>query len=308
MISFGILDTLKPGRKHPRNSMTYIQSVHRWLILWNGVMKESWKKFAGMDGSLIIIWKVVRLGIQSFLCALISILVKLITPLILSCHSTTLNIQGLMRDMFTTKITTPEHWYMLMQPTRYKVSELDYDLVVGPDTVVEPSYDPHCIRDVKYGCRPVEIISAEKLIAHNTGRGESRKLAKLLQNSAGFEDWLIEEEAWGCIWEELIIKKKGLKTFVDREGIGERDYNFSTEMLTKMIEELTRLIDKYGPNGDYKYIATAQYLVQLLSEHRALIQVELSEVTSGVRKLTKRDFLGKTLRNDPSSPFYEKKM
>ena len=50
-----------------------------------------------------------------------------------------------MRDIFTHKITTPEHWYMLMMPTVYTRAELDYDLVVGADTIVTPSYDPHCV-------------------------------------------------------------------------------------------------------------------------------------------------------------------
>ena len=216
-----------------------------------------------------------------------------------------------MRDIFTHKITTPKHWYMLMQPTVYSRSEVEYDLIVGPDTVVTPSYDPHCVNDVKYGCKPVEVISAEKLIDHSSGeaisrgKAESRKLAKVIQNSAGYEDWLIEEEAWECIWEELIIRKRGLKTFVDREGITERDYNFSEEMLSGMIHEHDRLIDKYGPDSEYKDTYTAQSLILLISEHRGLIQVELEEVQSGKRKLTKTDFLGPTIRNDPSSPFFE---
>jgi hypothetical protein len=49
-----------------------------------------------------------------------------------------------MHDMFNHKITTPEHWNMLMMPTVYTRTELEYDLVVGADTVVTPSYDPHC--------------------------------------------------------------------------------------------------------------------------------------------------------------------
>lgn len=43
-----------------------------------------------------------------------------------------------MRDMFTHKITTPEHWDMLMMPTVYHLWELEYDRVVGNDTVVTP--------------------------------------------------------------------------------------------------------------------------------------------------------------------------
>ena len=204
--------------------------------------------------------------------------------------------------MFTTKITTPEHWYLLMRPESNHKAEMTYDLIVGPDTVVTPSYDPHCIHHMGTSCKPVAVISAEKLVDHKTGRAESRKLAEILQSNPGYEDWLIEEEAWECIWEELILKKKGLKTFIDREGVEERDYNFSAEMLTKMIEELTRLITKYGANGGYKNLSTAQYLVQLLKEHRALIQIELSEVLSGARKLKNTDFLGPAARKDLPDP------
>ena len=58
---------------------------------------------------------------------------------------------------------------------------------------------------------------------------------------------LIAEETWGCIWEELIVNKKGLKTFLDREGVEERDYSFSPEMLEAMLIELDRLLGtKYG--------------------------------------------------------------
>ena len=68
-----------------------------------------------------------------------------------------------MRDIFTHQLTTPEHWYMLMMPTVYSRAELEYDLVVG-DTVVTPSYDPHCTNgDISGGCEPVAVISAEKL-------------------------------------------------------------------------------------------------------------------------------------------------
>ena len=43
-----------------------------------------------------------------------------------------------MRDMFNHKTTTPEHWNRLMMPTVYTKTEMDYDLIVGNDTVVTP--------------------------------------------------------------------------------------------------------------------------------------------------------------------------
>ena len=58
-----------------------------------------------------------------------------------------------------------------------------------------------------------------------------------------------------------------------------------------MLTELNRLITKYhGPDWNNK--PTANRVVELLTEHRALVQTELNEVNTGVRKLTDRDFLG----------------
>ena len=202
---------------------------------------------------------------------------------------------GLMRDMFTHKITTPEHWYMLMQPTRYTTEQMTYDLIVGNDTNVSPSHDPHCVNDVTAGCVPVEIISAERLVEMDTGPTEGRKIANTLVNQTGIKDWIIEEDAWECIWTELIVNKKGLKTFIDREGVEERDYNFSEEMLTEMIHELNRLIIKYS-STKWSSMKIAQFLVELLNEHLTLIKDELTEVLSGERKLQNDDFLGPETR------------
>ena len=77
----------------------------------------------------------------------------------------------------------------------------------------------------------------------------------------------------------------------DREGYVEDDYNFSAEMLGEMIVELDRLITKYSGTL-WSVKATANRLVELLMEHRSIIQMELNDVNSGARQLTDRDFLG----------------
>jgi len=201
---------------------------------------------------------------------------------------------GLMRDMFTTKITTPEHWNMLMMPTVYRKAEMEYDLIVGNATVT-PTYDPHCVTDVSGGCKPIEIISAERLVKPDTGPSENRKIAQVLANKTGFEETLIPEDAWECIWTELIINKKGLKTFVDRDSLTDRDYNFSEEMLDKMIAEVERLITKYsGPA--WNSLGTANTLVDILSEHLDPLRAEHAEVRSGMRRLRNNDFLGPKTR------------
>jgi hypothetical protein len=62
-------------------------------------------------------------------------------------------------------------------------------------------------------------------------------------------------------------------------------------MLQAMIIELTRLITKYD-SPEWNTKETANRIVSLITEHLALIQIELDEVNSGARTLTERDFLG----------------
>ena len=102
---------------------------------------------------------------------------------------------------------------------------------------------------------------------------------------------MIAQEAWDCIWEELIQNGKGARTVFDRPGYVEEDYNFSAEMLQEMIREQNRLVTKYS-GSEWDGNKNADRIVQLIVEHRAMVQMELNEVNSGVRKLTDRDFLG----------------
>jgi len=200
--------------------------------------------------------------------------------------------EGLLRDIFTHKLTNHEHWNMLMQPTVYSRSEQEaaFDLLVGNQDIGY-HFDPGCEYNVTGGCRPIKILSAELLVRNETGPAENRKIAKVLTNHEGMAEWVIEEEVWECIWTELIINRKGLKTFLDRDGLTEVDYNFSEEMLEAMLQELDRLIDKYR-GDDWSHLEISRHLVALLEMHKALIQQELDEVKSGERILREGDFLG----------------
>ena len=202
---------------------------------------------------------------------------------------------GLMRDIFSNRLTTSRHWNMLMESTPDDRENVSFDLIVGDDVIVTPSYDPHCVTDVSHGCRPKEIISADRLLVNETGPMETRKIASVLQGKQGIGDHLIEEDAWDCIWEELIINKKGSKTYLDREGLTERNYNFSEEMLEIMLQELDRLITKYNGH-EWISVRIAQTLVDILLEHRNELGQELLEVQSGERRLRPHDFLGPKTR------------
>ncbi|GFH53310.1 hypothetical protein CTEN210_09786 [Chaetoceros tenuissimus] len=92
--------------------------------------------------------------------------------------------------------------------------------------------------------------------------------------------WVISEDAWHCVWKELIVNRKGLKTFLERPHT-EEEYNFSAE----------RLIAKYG-SEEWNTKATANRVVELLTWHRGLIKTELDEVNAGTRVLTDNDILG----------------
>jgi len=170
---------------------------------------------------------------------------------------------GLMRDMFTHEMTTPEHWRKLILPNHYTKEELRFKYHNVETTPVTPSYDPMCAT-ITSGCYPVRIISGEKLVAPDTGPTEGRKIAELIYGKEGFDEWMIDEEAWECIWNTLIINKKGLKTFIDRGGLTEHSYDFTFEMTNEMWYQLERLITKYGVKSDQ----VAQDLVALLTEHQ----------------------------------------
>merc|ERR1719223_1600847 len=62
-----------------------------------------------------------------------------------------------------------------------------------------------------------------------------------------------------------------------------------------MIAELQRLITKYSAD-EWSWSHNSAYLVELLTEHKVLIEDELDEVRSGGRRLKETDFLGPELR------------
>ena len=70
-----------------------------------------------------------------------------------------------------------------MIPSGYKREDLDYDVIVGHDTIVTPSYEPHCINgDVTDGCEPADVISAKKLWDYDTqGPAETARIANVLE-------------------------------------------------------------------------------------------------------------------------------
>ncbi|KAL3757999.1 hypothetical protein ACHAWU_001391 [Discostella pseudostelligera] len=200
--------------------------------------------------------------------------------------------QGLMRNVANHQLSVPWKWRRsTFRPNKHqRKNPVKY-------------YDPHCTNgDVTSGCEPVAVLSADKLLDPTQGPLETARIANILLTDSRTGQYVIASEAWNCIWEEMIQNHKGLKVTADRPNYDLYDYNFSSEMLDAMIAELDRLISKYG-SPQYVVKPTANRIVELLVEHRAALQVELSEVNTGVRMLSERDFLGLETREKMEQDF-----
>ena len=197
-----------------------------------------------------------------------------------------------MRDVFSHQLTTKEHWDDIMTKPFYTRAELAITNYVPEGTDVTPTYDAHCVNmDISGGCEPVSVVSVDKLRGA-AGKAETTTIATALMNDERTGSHVIAPEAWDCIWRELVQKKKGPKTMADRPGYGMIDgYNYSAFMLGEMLSELNRLINKYG-GAQWNTKPTAIRLVEILEDHRTLIEFELHQVNTGQRKLRQKDFLG----------------
>eukprot|EP00957_Ditylum_brightwellii_P180344 13738729-Ditylum_brightwellii.AAC.1 len=159
-----------------------------------------------------------------------------------------------------------------MNPNHYTAGQLHYGLVVGDNTVVEPSYDPNCAL-ITSGCEAVKLISAERLLEPDRGPviGSESFFSRGVDVKKGMD--LVTHEARNCIWRELTIHKRQIITNFNRERLVEDDYSFAKGHLEKMVKELDRLIDKYSKRTK----PISQVLVDLLQEHRGLILEDLAE-------------------------------
>ena len=189
-----------------------------------------------------------------------------------------------------------------MKPIIHPLTPIDVsrqDLKPFYETKVKPGVDDGSITETYYsrcadgdvsdGCEPVAVISAENLRSMS-GSSETTKIANTLLADSRMGQYVIAEEAWDCVWEEIIARGKGLKTLYDRPGFVENDYDFSKDMIEEMISQLSRLITKYsGPDWNTK--ETANRIVELLTEHHLLIRAE-HDNTPDDRMLKDTNFLG----------------
>ena len=98
-----------------------------------------------------------------------------------------------MRDMFNHKLTVPGQWQMSILPNFFSKHEMRHGRFVDENELVPPSYDPLCAT-LSQGCYPVLIVDPDKLVDPQYGPAEARKIAKLVNGTEGFDEWMIEEE------------------------------------------------------------------------------------------------------------------
>jgi len=169
---------------------------------------------------------------------------------------------GLLRDVLTHKLTTGDHFEKMLQRSANGDDGSLFFIYVG-DERVSPEYDEHCVFDMPDKCQPKAIVSVERLLNPNTGPNETAKIAATIQGK-GVD--VIEDEAWTCIWEELLVRRKGPRTMLDRVGPPAEAFNFTTEEYVEMLIELNRLKDKYN-SVEWSLSHQAQDLVTILDSY-----------------------------------------
>jgi hypothetical protein len=200
---------------------------------------------------------------------------------------------GILRDYFDHKLTTKEHWAKLRQPETYTYGELQWDVnICTTDPLPGVTYDDLCDPAVTQDCKAKVVIGAEKLMDPATGQAENRKVAELLTQTTGISDELVDEQAWDCFYDLLIGNNVNGSAPENTEGYHDyrsREQTFthvlSTRHLTKMVEQLTRLINKYSAldpetGMDWANSATAQQLVDILTAHRTEVQADLDATST----------------------------
>ena len=154
---------------------------------------------------------------------------------------------GVLRDIFSNKLTTAEHFARLSQPIMYAEAELIAEQTSLGN--VAPVIDDHCVNDLDT-CRPVAIASFERMIDPETGPAEIGRFVSTIENKTGLE--VIEEEARACVWNELITNQRGgVHTYPDRDQRGpeEAAFGFTLEQMETIEAELLRVVEKYSGEG-----------------------------------------------------------
>jgi len=190
---------------------------------------------------------------------------------------------GLYRDLFTHDLTSSKKMDALMNPSIYTEAELIEFENDGNIDDIDATWDAHCNkgRDIT-DCRPVAMVSYEKLIDPSTGPVEIGKMAAVIQGKPGID--VVQEDAWQCVWNKVVaLKETGVRLEGDREGAdrpGMEEYIYSEEEVMIIIGELNRLRTKYSSPTWQAAALMSGILVEYLDEYIAEQYVYLAGLST----------------------------
>lgn len=148
------------------------------------------------------------------------------------------------------------------------------------------THDPNCSK-VTGGCKPKTVVSADRLRDYDQGPSETAVIGNTLASTPKMSTYVIDQSTWSCIWDKIIDKHEGPQSFGSNVVSGP---NFSARMLDSMIEEVTRVKDKYS-QGSWATDDNAKRVVEICNEQLADLVIELGEVNSGARTIRATDIL-----------------
>jgi len=187
---------------------------------------------------------------------------------------------GLFRDIFTHEITTTQKMDALMNPSIYTEAEL---IAFETDEDIDATWDHHCDggKDM-VDCRPVAMVSYEKIIDPSTGPLEIAKMAAVIQGKKGID--VVQKDAWKCVWNKVVaLKETGVRLEGDREGPDRpemEEYVFTEEEVLIIIGELNRLRTKYSAPTWQAAALMSSILVEYLDEYIADQYAYLAELST----------------------------
>lgn len=149
-----------------------------------------------------------------------------------------------------------------------------YEPILEEKLMTVPEVFPKCTDGSMISCKPVAIISYEKLASSSAGPAEMAKLANTMLGKTGIN--LIPQDAWSCLYSETMTKSgefdtKGMN-FRDAHSPKKFDKHYTEEEVNLMRTELEYVKNKYsGPDWDFDPVANE--LVGYIDEYLASMPV-----------------------------------
>ena len=179
---------------------------------------------------------------------------------------------GLLRDIVTHRKANITHWDECAISHEHRYPSLEG--YVSPPV---DEYHRRC-KEENFGmsnCKPVSVVSYEKLATAEMGPEETKKLIDAIEGKEGMN--VIEEIAQPCVWRELVFKKVGGRLNDNRNGKGptRTEFVFTDVQLQTIRDVIQTYVEKYS-SREWVDNAVAVDLVGYLEEFRDSVDEEIN--------------------------------